>query len=86
MEEAQCLRVESSGRVGDHMHKPVGLSLKPLVMLGQLGAVGPVERVLVTGVLRAPPADRVNDGPGGCGTVMRASGCLPRVVVSCGRP
>ena len=62
MEEAQCLRVESSGRVGDHMHKPVGLSLKPLVMLGQLGAVGPVERVLVTGVLRAPPVDRVYDG------------------------
>jgi hypothetical protein len=31
-------------------------------MLGHLGAVGLEERVLVTGVLRAPPADRVYDG------------------------
>jgi len=31
-------------------------------MLGHLGAVGLEERVLVTGVLRAPPADRVCDG------------------------
>jgi hypothetical protein len=78
--------VESSGGGGDNRYEPVVLSLKPLVVLDHLGAVGPVERVLVTGVFRAPPADRVNDGPGGCGTVMRASGCLPRVVVSCGRP
>jgi hypothetical protein len=49
VEEAQCLGVESSG-------------LKPLVKLGDLGAVSPVVRVLVTGVLRAPPADRVCDG------------------------
>ena len=34
------------------------LSLKPLVRFGHLGAVGPVERVLVAGVLRAPPVDR----------------------------
>ena len=36
VEEAQCLRMESSGRVGDHRHEPVILSLKPLVMLGDL--------------------------------------------------
>ena len=62
VEEVQCLRVESSGCVGDHRHEPVVLSLKPLVMLGHIDAVGPVGRVLVTGVLRAPPADRVYDG------------------------
>ena len=54
--------MESSGGGGDIRHEPVVLSLKPLVVLGHLGAVGPVERVLVTGVLRAPPADRVYDG------------------------
>ena len=43
VEEAQCLRVESSGRGGDHRHEPVVLSLKPLVVLGHHGAVGPVE-------------------------------------------
>ena len=35
-----------------------------------LGAVGPVERVLFTGVLRAPPADRVCDGE-----IKRQTGC-----------
>jgi hypothetical protein len=40
------------------------------VVLGHLGAVGPVERVLVTGVLRAPPADRVYDGE-----IKRQTGC-----------
>jgi hypothetical protein len=54
--------VVSSGCVGNHRHEPVVLSLKPLVMLGHLGAVGSKERVLVTGTLRTPPADRVYDG------------------------
>ena len=31
-------------------------------MIGHLGAIGPVERVPVTGVLCAPPADRVYNG------------------------
>jgi hypothetical protein len=39
-------------------HEPVVLGLKPLVALGHLGAVGLVERVLVIGVLCAPPANR----------------------------
>jgi hypothetical protein len=45
--------VESSGCGGGHRHEPVVLSLKPLVVLGHLGAVGPVERVLFAGVLRS---------------------------------
>jgi hypothetical protein len=61
VEEAQCLGAESSGGGGDKRHEPVFLSFKPLVVLGHLGAVGPVERVLVTGILRAPPADRMHD-------------------------
>ena len=47
VEEAQCLGVEFSGGRGDDRHEPVVLSLKPLVVLGHLGAVGPVECVLV---------------------------------------
>jgi len=70
VEEAKCLRVESSGCGGDHRHEPVVLGLKPLVVLGHLGTVGPVENVLVAGVLRAPPADRVYDGE-----IKRQSGC-----------
>jgi hypothetical protein len=70
VEESQCLRVESCGGGGDNRHDPVVLSLKSLVVLGHLGAVGPVERVLVTGVLRAPPADRVHDGE-----IKRQTGC-----------
>ena len=58
VEEAQCLGVESSGGGGDNRHEPVVLSLMPLVVLGRLGAVGPLERVLVTRVLRAPPWER----------------------------
>jgi hypothetical protein len=46
VEEAQCLRLESSGFVGDHRHEPVVVGLKPLVTFGHLGAAGPVERVL----------------------------------------
>ena len=38
VEEAQCLGLESSGCGGDHRHEPVLLSLKPLVVLGHLGA------------------------------------------------
>ena len=37
---------------------------------GHLGAVGHVERVLITDVLRAPPADRVYDGE-----IKRQTGC-----------
>ena len=47
VEEAQCLRLESSGFVGDHRHEPVVVGLKPLVTFGRLGAAGPVERVIV---------------------------------------
>jgi len=36
VEEAQCLGMESSGCGGDHRHEAVVLSLKPLVVLGQL--------------------------------------------------
>jgi len=70
VEEAHCLRVESPGGGGDNRHEPVVLSLKPRVLLGHLGAVGPVEHVLVTGVLCAPPADRVHDGE-----IKRQTGC-----------
>jgi hypothetical protein len=54
VEEAQCLGVESSGCGGDHRHESVVLSMKPLVVLGHLGAVGPVQRILfmITGVPR----------------------------------
>ena len=58
VEEAQCLGVESPGGGGDNRHEPVVLSLKPLVVLGHLGAVGLVERFLVTGVLRTHPLSR----------------------------
>jgi hypothetical protein len=54
--------VESSGGGGDNRLEPIVLSLKPAVVLGHLGAAGPVERVFVTGVLRVPPADRMHDG------------------------
>ena len=74
VEEAQCLGVEFSGGRGDDRHEPVVLSLKPLVVLGHLGAVGPVECVLVAGVLRASPADRMHD----C-EVERQAGCALRV-------
>jgi hypothetical protein len=70
VEEAQCLGVESPGGGGDNRHEPVVLSLKPSVVLDHLSAVGPVERVLVTGVLRAPPADRMHDGE-----IQRQTGC-----------
>ena len=53
VEEAQCLGVEFSGGRGDDRHEPVVLSLKPLMVLGHLGAVGLVECLLVAGVLRA---------------------------------
>ena len=43
VEEAQCLGVESSRGGGENRHEPVVLSLKPLVVLGHHGAVGPVE-------------------------------------------
>ena len=43
VEEAHCLGVESPGCGGDHRHEPVVLGLKPLVMLGHLGAAGLVE-------------------------------------------
>ena len=59
VEEEQGLGVESPRYDGDHRHEPVVISLKPLIMIGHLGAVGPVERA---GVLRAPPVDRVYDG------------------------
>ena len=62
VEEAQRRGVELSGGRGDDRHEPVVLSLKPVVVLGHLGAVGPVGRVLVAGVLGAPPADRMHDG------------------------
>jgi hypothetical protein len=39
VEDAQCLGVESSGCGGDNRNEPVVLSLKPLVVLGHLGAV-----------------------------------------------
>ena len=48
VKEAQGCRVESSGRVGDHRHEPVVLSVQPLVILCHLGAVGLVERVLAS--------------------------------------
>ena len=51
VEEAQCLGVESSGCGGDHRHEPVVLSLKPLVVLGHLGAKAGVE--LVKALLRS---------------------------------
>jgi len=44
-------RVESSGCGGDHRHEPVVLSLKPLVVLGHLGAKAGVE--LVKALLRS---------------------------------
>ena len=53
VEEAQRRGVELSGGRGDDRHEPVVLSLKPVVVLGHLGAVGPVGRVLVAGVLGA---------------------------------
>jgi hypothetical protein len=62
VEEPQGLRVELSGGGGGDRHEPVVLGLKPLVVLGHLGAVGLVERVLAIGVLRAPPANGVHDG------------------------
>ena len=43
VEEAQCRGVELSGGRGDDRHEPVVLGLKPLVVLGHHGAVGPVE-------------------------------------------
>ena len=52
VEEPQGLRVELSGGGGGDRHEPVVLGLKPLVVLGHL-----VERVLVIGVLCAPPAN-----------------------------
>ena len=54
VEEAHCLGVKSPGGGGDNRHEPVVLSLKPLVVLGHLGAVGPVQRILfmITGVPR----------------------------------
>jgi len=70
-------RVECSGGGGDNRHEPVVLRSKPLVVLGHLGAVGPVERVIVTGVLRAPPADRMHDGEIKCRTNTRSKGDLP---------
>jgi hypothetical protein len=39
VEEAKCLRVESSGCGGDHRHEQVVLSLKQLMVPGHLGAV-----------------------------------------------
>ena len=51
VEETQCLGVESSGCGGDHRHEPVVLSLKPLVVLGHLGAKAGVE--LVKALLRS---------------------------------
>jgi hypothetical protein len=42
VEEAQGLGAESPGCCGDHRHEPVVLSLKPLVVLGDLVAVGPL--------------------------------------------
>ena len=72
VEEAQCLGVECSGGCGDDRHEPVVLSLKPLVVLGHLGAVGPVECVLVAGVLRASLADRMHD----CEVERQAGGAL----------
>ena len=61
MRRAKGLGVESSGGGGDNRHEPIVLSMKPAVVLGHLRAVGPVERVFITGVLRAPPADRMHD-------------------------
>ena len=66
--------MELSGGGGDNRHEPVVLSLKPLVVLGHLGAVGPVERILVVGVPRVSPADRMHDGE-----VKRQAGCAPGV-------
>ena len=71
VEEAKCLRVESSGCGGDHRHEPVVLGLKPLVVLGHLGTVGPVERVFV-GVCHTPPADGVHNSE-----VKRRPSCAP---------
>ena len=59
VEEPQGLRVELSGGGGGDRHEPVVLALKPPVVLGHLAALGPVERVLVIGVLCAPPANGV---------------------------
>ena len=42
VKEAQCLGVESSEGGGDNRHEPVVLSLKPSVVLGHLGAIGPL--------------------------------------------
>ena len=41
VEEPQGLRVELSGGGGGDRHEPVVLALKPPVVLGHLGAVGP---------------------------------------------
>ena len=38
------------------------VAVKPLVVLGHLGAEGLVERVLVKAVLRASPANGMHDG------------------------
>ena len=62
VEDPQGLRVELSGGGGGDRHEPVVLGLKPPVVLGHLAALGPVERVLVIGVLCAPPANRMHDG------------------------
>ena len=59
VEEPQGLRVELSGGGGGDRHEPVVLGLKPPVVLGHLGAVGPVERVLVIG---ARPHTNVETG------------------------
>ena len=55
VEEPQGLRMERTSGGGSDRHEPVVLGLKPLVVLGHLGAEGLVERVLVKGVLRASP-------------------------------
>jgi hypothetical protein len=39
VEELQGLRVELSGGGGDNRHEPAVLGLKPLVVLGHLGAI-----------------------------------------------